>query len=109
MKEKVLVTGGAGYIGSVAVPHLLEEGYEVVVLDNLLFGREPLEPWLDRITLIEADIRSFDPQVLDGVDAVIHLAGFSNDPTANASIRLIAWRSARKSGCTSRAFRPSYG
>lgn len=88
----VLVTGGAGYLGSVLVPRLLERDYRVRVLDKLIFGRSGLDAVADRMELVAGDIRDIDPSVLDGIDAVVHLAGLSNDPTAeynpaaNASI-----------------------
>jgi nucleoside-diphosphate-sugar epimerase len=78
----VLVTGGAGYVGAVMVPMLLERGYRVRVLDRLYWGRAPLEPHLGEIELIHADVREVTPEMLAGVDAVVHLAGLSNDPTA---------------------------
>lgn len=78
----VLVTGGAGYIGSVLTPILLARGYSVKVLDRMYWGKEPLAGVLDRIELILADVREMPATALDGVDAVIHLAGLSNDPTA---------------------------
>ena len=78
----VLVTGGAGYIGAVLVPMLLERGYQVRVLDRLYWGRRPLAPVLDQIELIHGDVREVDARVLEGVAAVVHLAGLSNDPTA---------------------------
>lgn len=82
---RVLVTGGAGYIGSVLVPALLERGYEVRVVDLGLFGTGHLPPQAE---LIEADALDFDEAWLDGVEAVIHLAGLSNDPMADFSPRL---------------------
>ena len=81
MDKKILVTGGGGYIGSVLVPMLLEKGYEVRVFDKLYFGEEPLSRVLDDIELVQGDIRNFDPAVLKGIDAVIHMASLSNDPT----------------------------
>lgn len=83
----VLVTGGAGYVGAVLVPQLLEEGYRVTVLDILLFGPEPLAPVRDHplLTVIRGDVRDADllrSVLSDGVDAVIHLAAISNDPSA---------------------------
>ena len=42
MKEHILVTGGAGYLGSVLCEHLLVAGYKVTVLDNLMYGQNPL-------------------------------------------------------------------
>jgi nucleoside-diphosphate-sugar epimerase len=78
----VLVTGGAGYIGCVLCERLLERGYKVRVLDRLYFGEEPLAELGDRIELVAADVRDLPASALDGVDGVIHLAGLSNDPTA---------------------------
>jgi nucleoside-diphosphate-sugar epimerase len=78
----ILVTGGAGYIGCIAVRQLLDKGEAVRVYDKLYFGDEGLAEVRDKIELVQGDIRTFDPAVLDGCDAVVHLAGLSNDPTA---------------------------
>jgi nucleoside-diphosphate-sugar epimerase len=78
----VLVTGGAGYIGCVLTERLVERGYAVRVLDRLYWGETPLERVRDAIDLIVADVRDIPASALDGVDAVLHLAGLSNDPTA---------------------------
>lgn len=78
---KVLVTGGAGYIGSVLVHMLVEKSYKVTVLDRLFFGTDALKDVLDNITLVRDDVRWFKPEVLDGVDAVLDLASLSNDPS----------------------------
>src|SRR3954449_5832833 len=80
--QLVLVAGGAGYIGSVLTQRLLDRGYRVRILDRLYWGRGPIGSFLDRIELVEADVRGMPATALDGVDAVIHLAGLSNDPTA---------------------------
>ena len=79
---RILVTGGAGYIGSVLVRDLLERGYAVRVLDKLLFGDAGLAAVRERIELVAGDLRSLDPAVLDGVESIIHLGGLSNDPMA---------------------------
>ena len=76
--SNVLVTGGAGYIGSVLVPLLLEAGYSVTVLDRFFFG-PTLAPH-PRLTLWRADVRDFDPDLLRGFQAVIDMAALSNDP-----------------------------
>jgi nucleoside-diphosphate-sugar epimerase len=81
MEKKILVTGGAGYVGSVLVPELLAQGKLVRVLDTFWFGNSlPTHPNLE---LVKADIRKGDPAWLDDVEGVIHLAGLSNDPTAD--------------------------
>src|SRR5438876_11441387 len=78
----VLVTGGAGYIGCRLVPALLERGHPVTVVDKLYFGDGGLDPVKDRIRLFTADVRDIPDPAFDGVDAIVHLAGLSNDPTA---------------------------
>jgi nucleoside-diphosphate-sugar epimerase len=80
--RRVLVTGGGGYIGSVLVPRLLERGYRVRVLDRLYWGEDPLAGFRDRIELVECDVRDVPSDALQGIEGVIHLAGLSNDPTA---------------------------
>ena len=79
---KILVTGGGGYIGAVLCERFLDAGHAVRVLDRLYWGRAPIEHLIGRIELVQADVRSFDPNVLDGIQGVVHLAGLSNDPTA---------------------------
>jgi nucleoside-diphosphate-sugar epimerase len=78
---RVLVTGGAGYIGSVLCRILIEKGYDVSCLDRLFFGKESLEDVGGEINLIKDDIRWFEPEALRGVDAVFDLASLSNDPS----------------------------
>ena len=86
--NKILVTGGAGYIGAILVPKLLKKGYKVRVLDKMIFGEEPIKEFKDKIELIVGDSRYVGPEVMEGIDAVIHLAGFSTDPTSQYDPRL---------------------
>ena len=78
---KVLVTGGAGYIGSILTRTLLEKGYSVTVLDRMFFGMDPIKDITDQITLIKDDVRWFNPGILKGINAVLDLASLSNDPS----------------------------
>src|SRR3990172_3479517 len=78
----ILVTGGAGYVGCILVRELLSKGETVRVFDRLFFGEDGLQEVRDKVELIEGDLRYFDEAILDGIDSVIHLAGLSNDPTA---------------------------
>ena len=82
MSEKtILVTGGAGYVGSVLIPALLENNYRVKCLDRFFFGDEYLLSLKNKnLELIYDDIRWFDGNLLDGVDVVLDLAALSNDP-----------------------------
>jgi nucleoside-diphosphate-sugar epimerase len=81
---RILVTGGAGYIGSRLVPKLLAQGHEVRVLDRMFWG-VPHYAEMPGVDLVNADVRRMPEGILDGIDAVDHLAGFSNDPTAEYS------------------------
>ena len=80
----VLVTGGAGYVGSVLIPKLLAEGHNVKVLDLYLYGSEIFaEHRGPRLTEIQGDLRDAKlvAEAVKGCDAVIHLACISNDPS----------------------------
>jgi nucleoside-diphosphate-sugar epimerase len=81
---RVMVTGGCGYKGSVLVPKLLKEGYEVLVVDNQWFGNYlPIHP---QLKVLKMDTREDVP--LDGVDAIVHLAAIANDPCGELDARL---------------------
>jgi len=82
--KKVLVTGGAGYIGSVLVKLLLDRGYFVRVLDNLSFGGESIVELLnnDNFDFIKGDIRNREDLkvAMEDIDYVAHLASIVGDP-----------------------------
>ena len=85
---KVLVTGHRGFIGTVMVPLLLEEGFAVTGLDTDLYryctyGEEPLD-----IPSINKDVRDVEREDLQGFDAIVHLAALSNDPLGNINPEL---------------------
>ena len=79
---RILVTGGAGYVGSALVPALLDAGHEVCVIDICWYGKEVLKPH-PSLRLIQADIRDLDAvrAGVAGCETVIHLACISNDPS----------------------------
>ena len=83
--KKILVTGGAGYVGAVLVPKLLAKGYRVTVFDLYLYGEDVLDSVKDNPNLIQikGDIRNYTlvKNAMQGVDAIIHLACISNDPS----------------------------
>jgi nucleoside-diphosphate-sugar epimerase len=81
-KQTILVAGGAGYIGCVLVPKLVERGYKVRLLDRMYFGEQGLDAVRDKIETVVADVRDIPQSALDGIDGVINLSGLSNDPTA---------------------------
>jgi nucleoside-diphosphate-sugar epimerase len=100
--HKVLVIGGAGYIGSALLPKLLEKGYQVRLVDLLLYGTEPIEKFLNhpQLEVMQADFRQIDKivEAMRDVEAVIHLGGIVGDPASaldeelTTEINLIATR-----------------
>lgn len=80
MTKNIIVTGGAGYIGSVLVPKLLSKGHSVTVIDAMYFGCN-LEQH-PNLTIININIFNTNEGHFRGHDTVIHLAGLSNDPMA---------------------------
>ncbi|MGO9327933.1 MAG: NAD-dependent epimerase/dehydratase family protein [Steroidobacteraceae bacterium] len=80
---KVVVVGGAGYIGCVLVPRLLNRGYDVRVYDRLWFGNNLPK----HVDLKQCDVMDIREEDLKGFDAVVFLAGLSNDPMAEYSPR----------------------
>jgi nucleoside-diphosphate-sugar epimerase len=82
----ILITGGGGYIGLELCRLLLERGDSVRVLDRFFFGEGPLLALAERsggrLTSVAGDVRELRDDWLDGIDAISHLAGLSNDPTA---------------------------
>ena len=83
--QRVFIPGGAGYVGAVLVPKLLELGYQVRVFDLFIYGEAALDSVRDNpgLQLIKGDVRDQQAvrSALDGCDAVIHLACISNDPS----------------------------
>jgi nucleoside-diphosphate-sugar epimerase len=78
--ERVLVTGGAGYVGTTVVPALLEAGYAVRVVDRFFFGRDLLRDH-ERLEIVQEDTRCLQPEHFRDVDYVIDFVGISNDPS----------------------------
>lgn len=80
--RRVYVTGGAGYVGAMLVPRLLELGHHVTVLDLMLYGDDVIDPH-PRLTMVAGDMRdrALLARTIAGHDTVIHLACISNDPS----------------------------
>lgn len=98
--KHVLITGGAGYIGSLLTSELLRTNYRVTVLDSLLFGGESLLPFLHHpsFQFVKADVtepRAIKDSVKDGWQkptAIVHLAAIVGFPACQAVGRQVAWK-----------------
>lgn len=106
---KILVTGGAGYLGSVLIPRLLAEGHEVVVVDNFLYGQASL---LDcchhpRLTIVRGDVRdnALMSGLLKGADVILPLACLTGAPLCereplqarSVNLEAVRWLAQQKS------------
>ena len=80
---KVLVTGHKGYIGTILVPMLLNKGFDVVGLDSDLYERSTFGEGIVEIPELKKDVRDVELQDVTGFEAILHLAGLSNDPLGN--------------------------
>ncbi|MET7460363.1 SDR family oxidoreductase [Nonomuraea sp. NPDC005501] len=85
---RILLTGHQGYLGTVMAPVLRDAGHQVVGLDSGLFADCVLGPVPDDPPAHATDLRDVTPDVLDGVDAVVHLAALSNDPLGSLAPEL---------------------
>ena len=87
--SKILITGGAGYIGAVLTPYLLNKGHKVTVIDLLIYGKDVLRTH-PNLRIIEGDIRNKNllEEILPNHDIVIHLACISNDPSFELNPKL---------------------
>ena len=100
MNKHILITGGAGYIGSMLTSELLRLGYKVTVVDTLLFGGDSLVPFLSHPNFRFRKIDVWEPRAITVAAgnewelpyAVVHLAGIVGFPACQAVGRQVAWR-----------------
>ncbi|MAS52311.1 MAG: UDP-glucose 4-epimerase [Flavobacteriales bacterium] len=87
--KKIFITGGAGYVGAVLTPYLLNKGYEVTVLDLMIYGEEVLKK-NKNLKIIKGDIRDLNllKREIPGHEVLIHLACISNDPSFELNPKL---------------------
>src|SRR5262245_36084883 len=89
----VIVTGGAGYIGSSLVFSLLAARHRVTVIDRFYFGDDALcaskDRWGDVLSLVRSDVRNLGRADLEGAQVLVDLAGIVNDPSCDLDPELI--------------------
>ena len=88
--KRVFITGGAGYVGASLTPYLIEKGYEVTVLDLMIYGESVLKK-NSNLKIIKGDIRDTEllKKEVPGHDVLIHLACISNDPSFELNPSLV--------------------
>lgn len=99
-QKHILITGGAGYIGSILTSELLRQNYQVTILDSLLFGGESIMPFMSHpnFHFIKTDVT--EPRAVrdaikkdwDKPNAVIHLAGIVGFPACQAVGKQVSWK-----------------
>ncbi len=82
----IMVTGGCGFVGSVLVRQLLEDGHKLTVLDAMWFGNHLQDH--NNLTIIQEDVRNADNLQMDGIESIIHLANVANDPCSDLNPKL---------------------
>lgn len=85
--ERILITGGAGYKGVLLAHKLLEAGYEVTIMDNFMYGYQPVIHLLryPKLTVLKKDVRIEEYDHLKNYDVIYHLAGISGYPACEAN------------------------
>jgi nucleoside-diphosphate-sugar epimerase len=99
-ERHILITGGAGYIGSLLTGYLLRHGYQVTVVDDLLFGGESLMPYFDNPNFHFVKSDAWEPRVIRSAVrtdwpypiAIVHLAAIVGFPACQSVGRQVAWR-----------------
>lgn len=91
--KKILVTGGAGYAGSILIPELLRKGYSVRVVDNLMYGQASLLNcfYNKSFEFIRGDVtdKRLMKKAIDGTDMIIHLAAIVGAPASGHSTEVL--------------------
>ncbi|MCL5071166.1 MAG: SDR family oxidoreductase [Actinobacteria bacterium] len=82
-KDKILLTGGLGYVGTALAEKLINKNYDLTILDKFYFGNNINERIKKKIVFVKADIRDLPLNLIKNFSVIIHLAGISNDPTAD--------------------------
>ncbi len=87
--SKILITGGAGYVGAMLTPYLLSKGHTITVLDLMIYGEDVIKK-NKKLNIVKGDIRDTEllEKIIPGHEIVIHLACISNDPSFELNPKL---------------------